>query len=256
MEFHPTHNFIFVRTPDALASAKMLPSPPKKSINPSTLCGKLTTHDPGTYIVLCLHCLHYFRSLTDLLRHRLLNHNILDNVAVGENLPRISKDGSWLVAGGDVEPQVPVPPPQQGLLPGMRTPSGVPTPSPPPPSIHIPQFRPSGPHHQMQSPQQFGYSQPTPPNRPVQSIHPPYPHGTYRPQNPYVSPQMMSNRGSAAPSPAPQYRPTNRTSTTTTFSPAAREFVPSGMFKAPSADDAMSTQPPSLPRLQIGYNSQ
>src|SRR5579859_5381358 len=176
----------------------MAPSPAEHNINTSTLCGKLTTHDPDTYIVLCLHCLHYFRSLTDLLRHRLLNHNILDTLPVGESLPRISKDGSWLVAGGDTEPQTtsgpPPPPIPPGFPSGLRTPStggGIATPSPPPP--HIPQFRSMGPHHQLQN----------------QFPRQPFPNGPYRPQNPYQPMQMGSNQGSRVPSPVPQYRPSH-----------------------------------------------
>src|ERR1700738_25363 len=146
----------------------MVPSPSVHPIDPASLCGKLTTHDSDTYIVLCLHCLHSFRSLTDLLRHRLLNHNILDPIPVGEGLPRVSKDGSWLVAGGDSEPPCTVPPSPQGIspgYPGMQRPAGMPTPSPPP-NIHVPQFKSLGPNHQMQN-QYQGFNQPpqSQPNR-------------------------------------------------------------------------------------------
>src|SRR5271155_6021304 len=95
----------------------MAQSPERQLISAPPLVGKLATHDPDTYIIVCLHCLHYFRSLTDLLRHRLMNHNILDNISPGESLPRVSKDGSWLVAGGDTEPQNPIPPTPQLLPP-------------------------------------------------------------------------------------------------------------------------------------------
>ena len=242
----------------------MSASSPSPAFNPTTLCGKLTTHDPDTYIVLCLHCLHYFRSLTDLLRHRLMNHNILDNISPGEILPRISKDGSWLVAGGDSEPQNPIPPTPQLLpppmahQPGIRGPHGMPTPSPPPPQIHVPQFRSLGPHHQMQSPQFNAYN-PTPqPARPVQPHHHQFPHGPYRPQNTYVQQQISSNHGSPIPSPGPQSRPPHTAQSTTTFSPAAREFVPSGMgFKIPVEEGPQrSGQFPSQQSAQqSGYSS-
>jgi len=254
----------------AIVPTAMAASPQHKSFKPETLCGKLTTHDPDTYIVLCLHCLHYFRSLTDLLRHRLMNHNILDNISPGESLPRISKDGSWLVAGGDIEPQNPILPTPQLLppppAPGLRGPHGMPTPSPPPPPIHVPQFRSLGPHHQTQNPQFHPYNPTPPPTRPVQHHHHQFPHGPYRPQNLYVQQQMASNHGSPMasnhgspiPSPGPQSRPPPMGQSTTTFSPAAREFVPSGMgFKMPFDDGQQrSGQSPSSQNTQHpGYSS-
>lgn len=209
----------------------MAPSPAEHTNNSSNLCGKLTTHDPDTYIVLCLHCLHYFRSLTDLLRHRLMNHNILDPVPMGANLPRVSKDGSWIVAGGDSEPPAPsvAPPPvPPAFASGVRTPStgGIPTPSPPP--LHIPQLRSLGPHHQLQN----------------QFPRQPFPNGPYRPQNPY---QGLLHTGSmqrspAPSSPAPQFRPPQTGPSTTTFSPAAREFIPSGMAARGSATATREVQ--------------
>lgn len=200
----------------------MAASPPEHAINTSTLCGKLTTHDPDTYIVLCLHCLHYFRSLTDLLRHRLMSHNILDALSPGEILPRISKDGSWLVAGGDCEPQTPSVPPApipQTFPSGVRIPfsGGVATPSPPSP--HVPQFRSMGPHHQLQN----------------QFPRHPFPNGPYRPQNPCHALQLGSNPDSPILGPAPPNRPQKTGQSATTFSPAAREFIPSGLAYKDSA---------------------
>ena len=218
----------------------MLPSSQNPITDQTKLCGKLTTRDPDTYIVVCLHCLHYFRSLTDLLRHRLLNHNILDSLPVGESLPRISKDGSWLVAGGgDTEPQNPIAPTMPTQIPRIpvRGPSGMPTPSPPPPNIHIPQFRSIGPHHQMQNSQYQAYNHSPSTNRPVQSVPSQFSHGSYRPQNPYYSQHVAPGQSSPVPSPTSQYRPAHTSQPATPFSPAAREFVPSGMpFKAPMGD--------------------
>jgi hypothetical protein len=239
----------------------MATSPQNRGFNPETLCGKLTTHDPDTYIVLCLHCLHYFRSLTDLLRHRLMNHNILDNISPGESLPRVGKDGSWLVAGGDTEPQNPIPPTPQLLpptiAPGLRGPHGMPTPSPPPPPIHVPQFRSLGPHHQMQNPQFHAYNPTPPPIRPVQHHHHQFAHGPYRPQNQYVQQQMASNHGSPVPSPGPHSRPPPMGQSTTTFSPSAREFVPSGVeFKMPfeEGQQRSAQSPTSQNTQQSGYS--
>jgi len=223
-------------------------SPQSPSHNAMNLPGKLTTNDPDTYIVVCLHCLNYFRSLPELLRHRLLNHNILDNVATGETLPRVSKDGSWLVAGGGSDPPntyiptqpMPTPSTAPPLPSGIRTPSGaggMPTPSPPPLPIQVPQFRSLGPHHHMQASfNQFQNYSATPPpqNRPIQPnmMHPPAasvspgspfrPAPHFHPQQQYFTPQT-----SASPSPTPQVRPPNTTNTATIFSPAAKEFVPS-----------------------------
>jgi hypothetical protein len=47
--------------------------------------------------------------------------------------------------------------------------------------------------------------------------------------------QMGSNQGSPGPVPGPQYRPPHTGPSMTTFSPAAREFVPSGMAPRGSA---------------------
>lgn len=219
-----------------------MPPPQGQTIDPSVLCGKLTTHDPDTYIVVCLRCLHYFRSLTELHRHRLLNHSIADNVPTGETLPRISKDGSWLVAGGDNEPRSPIMSTPPALTPSlsMRAPSELPTPSPPPPTIHDARFRSPGPHHQMQTPQHYGYNMPPAANRPGQWMYPPYPAGPHHPQNPYF---MGSNHGSPIPSPGPQIRPSHAGQTPTTFSPAAREFVPSGLMSRMSLSEGLQTSP-------------
>jgi len=206
------------------------PDPSEKS---SSLCGKLATHSTDTYIVLCLHCLHYFRSLTELLRHRLLNHNILDTVPPGETLPRVSKDGSWLVAGGDSEPQYPSLTNPTPFPPGhpIRQPAsaGIPTPSPPPQGpIQAPQFRSLGPHHQMQNPQYFTYNPIPPQTRPI----PPFPQAQYRgPQNPYTPPpQGMTSQTSPVAPPVLQNRPPQASQGgTTSFSASAREFVPSRM---------------------------
>lgn len=234
----------------------MTPSPQPPSPAVMNLPGKLTTHDPDTYIVVCLHCLHYFRSLTELLRHRLLNHNILDNVSPGEMLPRVSKDGTWLVTGGDTELNNIMPPPVQStssVPTGLRAPPNVfPTPSPPPHTIHVPQSRSLVPHHQLQSslPQYQHYSSTPPPpaNRPIQqpqSFHPsssavsagvfnrPVPGFQLQQQQQ----QFSSPLGSASPSPTPQGLGRgvgSGSSTTTTFSAAAKEFVPLSMAsKAP-----------------------
>ena len=243
-------------------------STPRLSYYLVSLCGKLTTHDPDTYIVLCLYCLHYFRSLTDLHRYRLLNHNILDTITPGENLPRISKDGSWLVAGGDIEPQSPAQPAPQSLthgVPGLRNPSsGMPTPSPPPPpplppTIQVPQFRSLGPYHQIQNHQYHGFNATAAQSRtPSQSVHPPFPHMPFRPQNHYYHPQQMaSNHGSPIPSPGPQSRTQHLQQHTTTFSPAAREFVPSGMtLKETIGKNTEGRNPPSPSHLQAGYSLQ
>lgn len=236
----PFHHFVMATSPQTQTRPN----------NQTSLCGKLTTHDPDTYIVLCLHCLNYFRSLTDLLRHRLLNHNILDPIQVGETLPRISKDGSYLVAGGDSEPSqvpspAPIPPTPQVLPPAMRIPSSsLPTPSPPPQTIHTPQFRSLGLYHQMQN-QQYAYNQmPPAQNRPVQGMPVPVPHGPFRPQNSYFT-QRVPTQVSPVASPGPQVRPPH-TGQSTTFSPAAREFVPSGMmFKMPFGDSGQQSSPPA-----------
>ena len=225
----------------------MAASSQRPVINSIELCGKLTTHDPDTYIVLCLHCLHYFRSLTDLHRHRLLNHNILDSTPLGESLPRVSKDGSWLVAGGDLEPQNLVEPTPRSLSPGMHNPSlGMSIPSPP--HIQVPQFSSLGPHRQMQTSQYHGYSQIPPHKGSSQSAHSLFPHGQHHPQSHSFPPQIMSNQRS--PIPSPQSR-SQSISQSTTFSPAAREFVPSGMtFNQPFAES------PSPSQLQPGYHLQ
>ena len=227
----------------------MAASSQRPVIDSIELCGKLTTHDPDTYIVLCLHCLHYFRSLTDLLRHRLLNHNILDSTPARESLPRVSKDESWLVAGGDLEPQNSAHPVPRSLSSGMRNPSlGNPIPSPPP--IQAPGFRSVGPHHPMQNSQYHGYSQIPPQKRPGQSMHSLFPHGQYHPQGHSLPAQIISNQRSPIPNPSPQSR-SQPISQPTTFSPAAREFVPSGMtFNLPFAES------PSPPQLQPRYHLQ
>jgi hypothetical protein len=235
----------------------MFPSVQRPStIQQNNLCGTLTTHDPDTYIVVCLHCLHYFRSLTDLLRHRLLHHNILDTLPAGEGLARISKDGSWLVAGGDTEPPIssaPAAVPDYNLpLQGMRTPSGMPTPSPPPAqnNIHVPQFRSLDPHHQMQNPQYHGIH----PNHRTAQAPQHFSQGPSRTQNTYYPHQMATSQGSPAPTPAPQHRPAYMGQSATSFSPAAREFVPSGMgFKSPADGPQMPASSPRPPNTQGGY---
>ena len=223
----------------------MAQSPERQPTSTPPLVGKLATHDPDTYIIVCLHCLHYFRSLTDLLRHRLLNHNILDNVAPGESLPRISSDGSWLVTGGDSEPQNMAQPPQQAPLNINPIRNTMPTPSPPPPpsgslpppptsAFHQSQFRPMLPHQ----PPQF-YGLPPPSNRPI----PPFPGGQFRPQHQYYPPQIPPNRSSPVPNPTLQYRQPNTAQPNSSFSPAAREFVPSGMgLKMQSSSQTPSSQ--------------
>jgi hypothetical protein len=201
----------FYATSSRAAKQKMpQPSPPPSSstlINPSNLAGKLTTHDPDTYIVVCLHCLHYFRSLTELLRHRLLNHNILDSAVHPANttgtLPRLSKDGSWLVAGGDSESS-PVTP--------TTTTAGIHTPSPPPFRMGVGAQQ----HHQMMM-----YPPSAPPSR-VGGYPVP---GTGRSGSSAVFPQQQQQQQGMPRSgnSTPQVR------SGSTFSPSAKEFIPASM---------------------------
>lgn len=207
----------------------MAASSQRPVFNSIELCGKLTTHDPDTYIVLCLHCLHYFRSLTDLLRHRLLNHNILDSTPVGENLPRVSNDGSWLVAGGAFEPRISIQPPPRTLSPGIHNPSsGIPIPSPPRLPNHIPQTRLLSPHYRVQNSQYHEYNKIPRQKGPSQPFNSLFPHGQYHPHEHSFPAQIMSNQRSPIPSPNHQSH-SQPISQPTMFSPAAREFVPSGM---------------------------
>src|SRR5215471_1431669 len=208
---------------------RMAASSQRPVFNSIELCGKVTTHDPGTYIVLCLHCLHYFRSLTDLLRHRLLNHNILDSTPFEESLPRVSKDGSWLVAGGDIEPRISIQSTPQSLSPGMRNPlSEIPTPSPPLPPTHAPQIRLLGPNYPVHNLQYHEYNKVPPKKRSSQSFYCPSPHGQYHSYNHSSPAQIMSNQRSPIPSSSRPLR-SQPISQPTTFSPAAREFVPLGI---------------------------
>lgn len=218
---------------------RMVASSQRPVINSIELCGKLTTHDSDTYIVLCLHCLHYFRSLKELLRHRLLNHNILDSIPVGESLPRASKDGSWLVAGGDFEPQIPVQPSLTSLSPGIRNPSLGISSSPPP--IQVPRIRSLGPHHPIENSQYHGYDQIPLQRGSRQSFHSLFPHGQYHSQN-HSSPAKIISSQTLPIHTSNSQSPSQSIAQASAFSPAAREFIPSGMTL--NLPDAKSPSPP------------
>jgi hypothetical protein len=165
------------------------------------LAGKLSTSDPETYIVVCLHCLHYFRSLPELSRHRLLNHSILDP---NESLPRQSNDGSWLVAGGDTEVTPPVAPQPQVVL-AAQQPSAVQMSFGPQQIVHPSQFRSQGPHYLLQS--QIAYA----------------------PGTGHIPIQRTQGRGYPATNTGGSTGVGRTVSSGSTFSPAAKEFIPSSM---------------------------